>query len=60
VSIPRSEFVKEVKLSHYVKDGKEYYRITIPREIVELLGWKPHDKILIKVVQRKYLILKKK
>jgi len=50
---------KVVTLSRYTKDGKDYFRITIPREFIEVLGWKPHDKILIKIVRGKYLILKK-
>ena len=53
------EMVEVVTLSHYVKDNKVYFRITIPRKIIELLGWKPGDEIEIRVVQGKYLILKK-
>ena len=40
------------------KPGYHSYEITLPKELVELLGWKPGDKLLVELKDNKLIIYK--
>jgi len=45
----RESLVATVKLSSYKSGNNIYYRINIPREFVEKLGWEPETILLIRL-----------
>ena len=43
--------VWEVTLTGYKIGKSEYYKMTIPVEVVRLLGWKDGDKLQIELIR---------
>jgi len=40
-----------VKLIEYSKGKSKYYKMTVPVEVVQLLGWKGGDELQIELVR---------
>jgi len=47
---------KLIKLTSYKSKGEVYYKITLPKEFVEELGWKTGDVLIVKLHKNKLII----
>ncbi len=52
--------IVKIQIKRQIRNGKEYHTfyITLPKELVEILGWREGDQVLVTIENGKLIISK--